>query len=75
MRAKLTVFFGIAAGQASFQALLAVAIFVFFAIEYTFSFEMIAAVTFIHHGGSSLLEKSLGVKDRAHRVRCREHGA
>jgi hypothetical protein len=34
---------------------------------------MIAAVTFIYHGGSSLLEKSLGVKDRAHWVRRMGH--
>jgi hypothetical protein len=68
MRAKFTVFLRIAAGQASFQTLVAVAIFVLFAIKYTLSFWMIAAVTFIYHGGSSLLEKSLGVKDRAHWV-------
>jgi hypothetical protein len=69
MRAKFTVFLRIAAGQASFQTLFAVAIFVFFAIKYALSFWMIAAVTFIYHGGSSLLEKSLVVKDRAHCVR------
>ena len=27
---------------------------------------MIATAIFVHHGGSSLLEKYLGVKDRAH---------
>jgi hypothetical protein len=64
--AKFTVFLRIAAGQASFQTLLAVAIFVLFAIKYTLSFRMIAAVTFIYHGGSSLLEKSPGVKGWAH---------
>jgi len=73
MRAKFTVFLRIAAGQASFQTLVAVAIFVLFAIKYTLSFWMIAAVTFIYHGGSSLLEKSLGVKDRAHWVRRMGH--
>ena len=75
MRAKFTVFLRIAAGQASFQTLVAVAIFVLFTIKYTLSFWMIAAVTFIYHGGSSLLEKSLGVKDRAHCVRRMGHGA
>jgi hypothetical protein len=75
MRAKFTVFLRIAAGQASFQTLVAVAIFVLFAIKYTLSFWMIAAVTFIYHGGSSLLEKSLGVKDRAHWVRRMRHRA
>ena len=68
MRAKFTVFLRIAAGQASFQTLFAVAIFVLFAIKYALSFWMIAAVTFIYHGGSSLLEKSIVVKDRAHCV-------
>ena len=75
MRAKFTVFLRIAAGQASFQTLVAVAIFVLFAIKYTLSFWMIAAVTFIYHGGSSLLEKYLGVKDRAHCVRRMGHSA
>ena len=75
MRAKFTVFLRIAAGQASFQTLVAVAIFVLFTIKYTLSFWMIAAVTFIYHGGSSLLEKSLGVKDRAHCVRRLRHRA
>ena len=75
MRAKLTVFLRIAAGQASFQTLVAVAIFVLFAIKYTLSFWMIAAVTFIYHGGSSLLENYLGVKDRAHCVRLMRHRA
>jgi hypothetical protein len=62
MRAKFTVFLRIAAGQASFQTLVAVAIFILIAIKYTLSFWMIAAVKFIYHGGSSLLEKSLWVK-------------
>jgi hypothetical protein len=70
MSAKFTVFLRIAAGQASFQTLVTVAIFVFFAIKYTLSFWMIAAVTFIYHGDRTLLQKSLSVKDRAHCV-CR----
>ena len=73
MRAKFTVFLRIAAGQASFQTLVAVAIFVLFAIKYTLSFWMIATAIFVHHGGSSLLEKYLGVKDRAHCVRRMGH--
>ena len=73
MRAKFTVFLRIAAGQASFQTLFAVAIFVLFAIKYALSFWMIAAVTFIYHGGSTLLEKPLAVKDRAHCVRRLRH--
>ena len=36
---------------------------------------MIAAVTFIYHGGCSLLEKLLGVKDEAPGVRPVEHRA
>ena len=75
MRAKFAVFLRIAAGQMSFQTFVAVAIFVLFAIKYALSFWMIAAVTFIDHGGSSLLEKSLGVKDRAHCVRRMVHRA
>ena len=70
MRAKFTVFLRIAAGQSSFQTLVAVTIFVLITIKHTLSFWMIAAVTFIYHGGSSLLEKPLGVKNRAHCVRC-----
>jgi hypothetical protein len=70
MRAKFTVFLRIAAGQANFQTLVAVAIFVLFTIKYTLSFWMIAAVTFIYHGERTLLQKYLGVKDRAHWV-CR----
>lgn len=73
MRAKFTVFLRIAAGQASFQTLVAVAIFVLFAIKYTLSFWMIAAVTFIYHGERTLLQKYLGVKDRAHCVRRMGH--
>ena len=73
MSTKFTVLLGIAACQASFQALVAVAIFVLFAIKYTLSFWMIAAVIFVYHGGSSLLEKSLGVKDWARCVHRLEH--
>jgi hypothetical protein len=73
MRAKFTVFLRIAAGQASFQTLVAVTIFVLITIKYALSFWMIAAVTFIYHGGSSLLEKSLVVKNRAHCVRRMAH--
>jgi hypothetical protein len=56
MRAKFTVFLRIVAGQATLQAFFAVAIFVLFTIKYALSFWMIAAVTFIYHGGSSLVE-------------------
>jgi hypothetical protein len=73
--AKFTVFLRIAAGQAIFQTLVAVTILVLFAIKYTLSFWMIAAVTFIYHGGSSLLEKCISVKDRAHCVGRMEHRA
>jgi hypothetical protein len=73
MCAKSAVFLRIAAGQVRFQTLVAVAIFVLFAIKYTLSFWMIAAVTFIYHGGSSLLENYLGVKDLAHCVRRLGH--
>lgn len=75
MRAKFTVFLRIAAGQANFQTLVAVAIFVLFTIKYTLSFWMIAAVTFIYHGERTLLQKYLGVKDRAHCVRRMRHRA
>jgi hypothetical protein len=73
MCAKSAVFLRIAAGQARFQTLVAVAIFVLFAIKYTLSFWMIAAVTFIYHGGSSLLENYLAVKELAHCVRLMRH--
>jgi hypothetical protein len=75
MSAKFTVVLRIAAGQASFQTLVAVAIFVLFTIKYTLSFRMIAAVTFIYHGERTLLQKYLGVKDRAHWVRRMGHRA
>jgi len=73
--AKFTVFLRIAADQASFHTLVAVTIFVLFAIKYTLSFWMVAAVTSIYHGGSSLLEKSPGVKDWAHCVGRMGHRA
>ena len=75
MRAKFTVFLRIAAGQASFQTLVAVTIFELFTIQYTLSLWMIAAVTFIYHGERTLLQKYLGVKDRAHCVRFMGHRA
>jgi len=73
MSAKFAVLLGIATSQAGFHTLFAVAIFVLFAIKYTFSFWMIAAVIFVYHGASSLLEKSLGVKDWAHCIHRLEH--
>jgi hypothetical protein len=75
MGAKFTVFIRIAAGQARLQTLVAVTIFVLIAIKHTLSFWMIAAVMFIYHGASSLLEKPLGVKDRTHCVRRIGHRA
>jgi hypothetical protein len=69
MRSKFTVFLRIAAGQARLHTLVAVTIFVLIAIKRTLSFWMITAVTFIYHGASSLLEKSLGVK-MCYRVSC-----
>ena len=75
MSAKLTIQFRVSAAPTICQALVTVTIFVLFTIKYTFSFWMIAAVTFIYHGERTLLQKYLGVKDRAHCVRRMGHRA
>ena len=73
MSAKLTIQFRVSADLPSCQALVTVAIFVLFTIKHCFSCWMKATAIFVHHGGSSLLEKYLGVKDRAHCVRRMGH--
>lgn len=73
MSAKLTIQFRVSAYLTICQALVTVAIFVLFTIKHCFSCWVKATAIFVHHGGSSLLEKYLGVKDRAHCVRRMRH--
>ena len=73
MSAKLTIQFRVSAAPTICQAFVTVAIFILFAIKHCFSFWMKAATIFVHHGERSLLEKFLGVKDRAHCVRRMGH--
>jgi len=73
MSAKLTIQFRVSADLTICQALVTVAIFVLFTIKHCFSCWMKATAIFVHHGDRSLLEKYLGVKDRAHCVRRMGH--
>ena len=73
MSAKFTIQFRVSADLTICQALVTVAVFVFFTIQHCFSFWMKAAAIFVHHGDRSLLKKCLGVKDRAHWVRRMGH--
>jgi hypothetical protein len=60
--AELTIVFSISACPAIAKADLTVPVFALFTIKYGLFFWMKAAVTFVDHGGRSLLKKSCPVK-------------
>ena len=68
MSAEFTIKIRIRADQASLQTFFTVAVLVLFTIKYRLTLWMKAAVVFVDHGASSLLNKFFGVKLTAHSV-------